>query len=215
MNHWDLIVIGTGAVGSATLRAAREAGARVLGLEQFTPANLRGSSHGHSRIFRHAYFEHADYVPLLRHSTARFESLERDAATPLLHRCGVLLMGGPESEAVRGSLDSASRWGLAVDALDAAALRARFPWFNVADDSIGASSRTPAWCDRRRAVHAALQVAAPGGRTAHTTCACGIEEDATGVSVLTGRGTERAAAVSSPAGPWAAQLLPELAPLLR
>ena len=51
MNHWDLIVIGTGAVGSATLRAAREAGARALGLEQFTPANLRGSSHGGALSF--------------------------------------------------------------------------------------------------------------------------------------------------------------------
>ena len=59
MHRWDVIVIGTGAVGSAALRAAAEAGARVLGIEQFTPANLRGSSHGHSRIFRHAYFEHA------------------------------------------------------------------------------------------------------------------------------------------------------------
>ena len=94
MNHWDLIVIGAGAVGSATFRAAAEAGARVLALEQYTPANLRGSSHGHSRIFRHAYFEHPDYVPLLRHATARYESLERDATTQLLHRCGVLLMGG-------------------------------------------------------------------------------------------------------------------------
>ena len=60
MKPWDVIVIGAGAVGSAALRAATEAGARVLGLEQYTPANPRGSSHGHSRIFRHAYFEHPD-----------------------------------------------------------------------------------------------------------------------------------------------------------
>jgi sarcosine oxidase len=216
MNRWDLIVIGTGAVGSAALRAAGEAGARVLGLEQFTPANLRGSSHGHSRIFRHAYFEHADYVPLLRHSTARFQSLERDAATPLLHRCGVLLMGGPGSEAVRGSLDSATRWGLAVDALDAAALRARFPWFSVADDSIGSFEPDAGIVRPEASVHAALQVVrSRGGELRTTTRVLGIEEDANGVSVLTGHGTERADAVVVAAGPWAPRLLPELAPLLR
>ena len=93
MNAWDLIVIGAGAVGSAALRAASEAGARVLGLERFAPAHRRGSSHGLSRIYRHAYFEHPDYVPLLRHSSARFASLERESGTSLRHRCGMLLMG--------------------------------------------------------------------------------------------------------------------------
>ena len=216
MNRWDLIVIGTGAVGSATLRAAGEAGARVLGLEQFTPSNLRGSSHGHSRIFRHAYFEHAEYVPLLRHSTTRFESLERDTATPLLHRCGVLLMGGPESEAVRGSLDSARRWSLAVDALDAAALRARFPWFRLADDSIGSFEPDAGIVRPEASVHAALQVArSRGGELRTTTRVHGLEEDASGVSVHTAHGTERAAAVVVAAGAWTPRLLPELAPLLR
>ena len=94
---WDVIVLGAGAVGSAALRAASEAGARVLGIEQSAPAHTRGSSHGHSRIFRHAYFEHPDYVPLLRHSTARFASLERQSGAPLLNRCGMLVSGRDDS----------------------------------------------------------------------------------------------------------------------
>lgn len=216
MNRWDLIVIGTGAVGSATLRAAGEAGARVLGLEQFTPSNLRGSSHGHSRIFRHAYFEHAEYVPLLRHSTARFESLERDTATPLLHRCGVLLMGGPTSEAVRGSLDSAVRWQLAVDSLDAAALRARFPWFSVPDDAIGSFEADAGIVRPETSVHAAIRVArAHGADLLTTTRVHSIDEDADGVTVRTAQGTEHAGSVIVCAGAWTARLLPELAPLLR
>ena len=123
MTHWDVIVVGAGAVGSNVLRATAESGARVLGLEQFTPANARGSSHGHSRIFRHAYFEHSDYVPLLSHSTARFESLEIESGEALLHRCGMLVLGPPGSEVVRGSLDSARRFGLDVERLDDAAIR--------------------------------------------------------------------------------------------
>ena len=215
MNKWDLIVIGVGAVGSAALRAAAEAGARVLGVEQYAPAHARSSSHGHSRIFRHAYFEHPDYVPLLRHSTARFESLEREAGASLLHRCGVLVAGDADSEAVHGSLASAQRWGLAVDALDAPALRARFPWFQVGDDAIGAFEANAGLVRPEAAVHASLRVAGAGGAELRMTeCVRRVVEDASGVSVETDTGTERASAAIIAAGPWTSQLLPELAPLL-
>lgn len=216
MGTLDLIVIGAGAVGSAALRAAAEAGARVLGLEQHTPANLQGSSHGHSRIFRHAYFEHPDYVPLLRHATARFESLERESAARLLHRCGMLLMGRHDSAVVHGSMDSARRWKLPLDALDAATLRTRFPWFAVTDGSMGAFEANAGIVRPEATVRAAVDVAMARGaklRTARRVYE--FVEDSTGVSIVTDAGTERAAAAIIAAGPWATRLMPELGPLLR
>lgn len=208
-------MIGAGAVGSAALRAASEAGARVLGIEQYAPAHARGSSHGQSRIFRHAYFEHPDYVPLLRHSTARFESLERASGTSLLHRCGMLAAGPPDSEVVRGSLDSARRWGLPVEALDAPALRARFAWFSFADDDIGAFEEDAGIVRPEAAVHASIHVArAQGAELRIASRVQGIREDATGVTVETDRGIERSSAVIVAAGAWTTHLLPELAPLL-
>lgn len=215
MSNWDLIVIGAGAVGSAALRAAGEAGARVLGLEQFLPANERGSSHGHSRIFRHAYFEHPDYVPLLRHATARFESLEREAGERLLLRCGMLLMGPPGSEIVLGSLASAERWGLEVDPLDAAALHARFPWFSHARDAIGAFEADAGIVRPESVVHASLRVARARGvelRVAERVRS--MTEDSTCVTVETVGGRERASSVIVAAGPWTPRLLPELESLL-
>jgi len=213
---FDLIVIGAGAVGSAALRAATEAGARVLGLEQYTPANLRGSSHGHSRIFRHAYFEHPDYVPLLRHATARFESLERESGTRLLHRCGMLLMGARATAVVRGSIESARRWGLPLDELDASALRARFPWFAVTDDTIGAFETNAGIVRPEATVHAAVQVALARGAELRTALRVNqVVEDDNGVSVVTDSGSERAATVIIAAGPWAPRLMPEFRPLLK
>jgi sarcosine oxidase len=215
VNKWDVIVVGVGAVGSAALRAASEAGARVLGIEQYAPAHARGSSHGRSRIFRHAYFEHPDYVPLLRHSTARFESLERASATSLLHRCGMLAVGPPGSEVVRGSLDSARRWGLPVEALDAPALRARYAWFSVADDAIGAFEANAGIVRPEAAVDASIHVArAQGAEVRIASRVHGVREDATGVTVETDRSIERSSAVIIAAGAWTPRLLPELAPLL-
>ena len=208
---WDVIVIGGGAVGSAALRAAAEAGARVLGLERFAPAHERGSSHGHSRIFRHAYFEHPDYVPLLRHSTARFESLERESGVALLHRCGMLVAGPHDSAVVLGSLAAGLRWGLGVEALDATALEARFPWFQLAGDAIGAFEADAGIVRPEAAVHAAIGVAeARGAELRIGTRVHGVIEDVTGVWVETGDGRERAASVVVAAGAWTAQLLPEL-----
>jgi sarcosine oxidase len=215
MNRWDLIVVGAGAVGSAALRAASEAGARALCLEQYTPANLRGSSHGYARIFRHAYFEHPDYVPLLRHSTARFESLERESGSALLHRCGMLVAGPADSEVVAGSLASAQRWGLAVEALDAAAMRSRLPWFEFPGGALGAFERDAGLVRAEATIEAALRVAAARGAELRVTArVLGLAEDATGVTVSTPEGEERATAVIVAAGAWTAQLLPELAPLL-
>ena len=215
MSHWDLIVVGAGAVGSAALRAASEAGARVLCLELHTPANTHGSSHGSSRIFRHAYFEHPDYVPLLRHSTARFESLERESGESLLHRCGMLVAGPPDSEVVRGSLASARRWELPVEALDAAAMRARLPWFSFGNDAIGALEANAGLVRPEATVDASIRVArARGAELRITSRVRAVVEDATGVSVETGKGVHRAAAVVVAAGAWTSHLLPELTPWL-
>jgi sarcosine oxidase len=215
MNNWDLIVVGAGAVGSAALRAASEAGARVLGIEQFAPVHTRGSSHGHSRIFRHAYFEHPDYVPLLRHATARFESLERESGAVLLNRCGMLVAGPNDSATVRDTLASAQRWGLPLDSLDARALCARFPLFAFGDDAIGAFEADAGIVRPEATVHASLRIALARGAELRTTTRVrrGVE-DATGVSVDTDQGSERASALIIASGAWTSQLTPELTPLL-
>ncbi len=63
---YDAIVVGLGAMGSAALYQLSRRGKRVLGLEAFGPGHQLGSWHGESRVIRMAYFEHPNYVPLLR-----------------------------------------------------------------------------------------------------------------------------------------------------
>lgn len=216
MQQWDVVVIGAGAVGSAALRAASEAGARTLGLEAHSPAHAGGSTHGRSRIFRHAYFEHPDYVPLLRHSTMRFESLERESGERLLHRCGMLAMGGPDSSVVHGTLESARRWGLQAEALDPAALRRRFPWFELPADAIGAYEADAGVVRPEAAVRASIRAAERRGAELRTSVRVhGIAEDGSGVRLRTSDGDVRAGAVVVAAGAWTARLLPELARWLR
>ena len=109
---YDVIVLGVGAMGSATCHQLASRGARVLGLEQFPLVHDRGSSHGETRIIRQAYFEHPDYVPLLLKAYTHWERLEHAADEKLLHRVGLVLSGQADGETIAGARLSARLHGL-------------------------------------------------------------------------------------------------------
>ena len=73
---WDVIVVGLGAVGSATLYQLSKQGAKVLGIDQFDPPHSLGSSHGESRITRLAVGEGEEYVALAKRSHEIWAEIE-------------------------------------------------------------------------------------------------------------------------------------------
>src|SRR5256885_74881 len=138
MNHrFDVIVVGVGAMGAASCWQLASRGARVLGLDRFDIPNSRGSSHGLSRVIRMAYYEHPDYVPLLRRAYELWRQLERERGQQLLHQTGGLYIGPMDGALVGGSLKSAREHGLAHELIDRENLRKRFPQFEVPDDHVG------------------------------------------------------------------------------
>ena len=84
--RFDVIVLGSGGVGSAALAHLARRGVNVLGLDQFPGAHDRGSSHGETRMIRQAYLEHPDYVPLLRRAYALWDELEELTGKRLFER---------------------------------------------------------------------------------------------------------------------------------
>ena len=104
---YDVIIIGLGAMGSAAAFELANAGAKVLGLEQFSPLHHLGSSHGKSRMIRKAYFEGDFYIPLLERSFAKWRALDEKSDKPLLHITGGLYCGSPKGEVIASTLASA------------------------------------------------------------------------------------------------------------
>src|SRR5437660_940620 len=92
----DVVVIGAGAMGSATAWWLARAGVDVVVLEQFEAGHTRGSSHGASRIFRLAY-DDPSYVRLAQASLPLWRELEEDAGEPLLDTTGSLDHGDDAS----------------------------------------------------------------------------------------------------------------------
>jgi sarcosine oxidase len=50
MAHFDVVVCGLGAMGTAAAQHLARRGKRVLGIERYAPGHDRGSSHGRTRI---------------------------------------------------------------------------------------------------------------------------------------------------------------------
>ena len=130
----DVIVVGLGTMGSAAILELARRGVRVVGIDRFAPPHDRGSGHGGSRVIRLAYFEHSDYVPLLRRAYEGFERLERDAGVVLKTECGVVMGGAAGNPASAGMLRSACAHGLEVEHFDGAELMRRYPQFSVPRD---------------------------------------------------------------------------------
>ncbi len=125
--HFDAIVVGLGAMGSAALYQLGRRDQRVLGLEAFAAGHRLGSSHGESRVIRLAYYEHPNYVPLLHRAYQLWADLERDSGEHLLRLTGGLMIGAPDSALVSGAKASAEQHQLAYELLDSDEVRRRHP----------------------------------------------------------------------------------------
>ncbi|MFC4563953.1 N-methyl-L-tryptophan oxidase [Nocardiopsis mangrovi] len=207
---YDVAVIGLGGMGSAAARHLAARGRRVLGLERFGPAHDRGSSHGGSRIIRQAYFEHPDYVPLLLRSYELWEELCRDSGADLMTTTGGLMLGRPESRTVAGSRESAEKWGLPYEMLDAGDIRRRFPTFAPADDEVALYEARAGFVRPEATVDAHLRLAARDGadlRFGEPVLSWAPLPGGEGVRVVTGAGTYTAGHAVVCPGAWAPELL--------
>ena len=208
---YDVIVVGVGAMGSSACYHLAKRGVRVLGLEQFDIPHARGSSHGQSRMIRMAYYEHPDYVPLLRRAYALWDEIERETGQKLLHVTGGIYMGPPEGEVVAGSLQSARRHGLAHELLDHDDLRRRYPQFRVPESWQGLYENRAGFLLPERTVAAYAEAALRRGAELHGHEAV-VEWRATdaGVGVRTTRGQYEVDRLVFCGGPWSAKLVNDL-----
>ena len=134
MRRFDVIVIGAGGMGTAAAAHLARRGASVLAVDRFPVGHARGSSHGQSRLIRLAYYEHPDYVPLLRRARDLWRELEQDTSQRLLVESGLLSSGPPAGDVIAGTLRSARDHGLAVERFTAHEAMARWPAFRIPKD---------------------------------------------------------------------------------
>jgi len=208
---YDVIVAGLGGMGSAAAYHLAARGERVLGLERYTPAHDRGSSHGQSRIIRLAYSENPAYVPLVLRAYELWERLESETGEDLMTITGGLMIGPPGTRVFDGSKESAEKYDLPHEILDAAELKRRYPVFEPTPDTAALFEERAGFLRPEACVKAHLDRAASlGVDLRFEEEILSWEPTRSGVRVETASGGYEAERLVISAGAWAPRLLADL-----
>ena len=211
MTHYDVIVLGGGTMGIACAWELAKRGKRALVLEQFSLVHDRGAHSGKTRIFRYAYAEGPEYIPLVLRADALWMDLEAETSSTVLHRVGVLELAAPGYLHARRAKASAVQHGIDFQWMTPAEIRHTWPMIHVPDDWEAGFGARAGFLDVEPALHAMIGCARRGGVELMANApviACGAS--AQGAWAETRDGRYDADAMIVTAGAWTGRLLAQL-----
>jgi sarcosine oxidase len=167
-------------------------------------------------MIRLAYYEHPDYVPLLRRAYELWDELEAQCGQKLLYRTGGLYMGPREGEIVGGSLRSAREHGLPHELLEPDELFRRFPQFRVPEDWVALYEPEAGFLRPEQVIASYATLALRSGAELHgREPVMEWKSDGKGFAVRTSRNEYHAGQLIFCGGPWSGKLVRELGVELR
>jgi sarcosine oxidase len=208
--HYQVIVIGLGAMGSAAVASLARRGVRVLGLEAFDRAHDLGSSGGLSRIIRLAYFEHPAYVPLLREAWRGWRELEAETGRQLLLQTGGVYAGRRGSAVLEGALRSAAEHGLEHRMYDADEAAAQFPALRLDPDMELLYEEAAGLLYPERCIETHLALAEAHGAELRFAERVSSWKGGASIEVASDQGSYTCDRLIIAAGAWLPKLAPEL-----
>jgi sarcosine oxidase len=207
----DVAVVGVGAMGSATLWQLAERGVPAIGFERFQPGHDRGSSHGESRLYRTAYFEGPDYVPLAQHAVAMWRELERVSGVSLLMPNGALMLGKRDSSVITSTMRSIRAHDLRYELLDEDELRSRYPCHRIGPGDVAILEAEAGIVRPELSISTMVARAeGQGARVMSGVTVDRIEPRSDGIRVIAGDVTCIAHHAVVSVGVWLTKLLPDL-----
>jgi sarcosine oxidase len=218
MRSFDVIVVGLGAMGSAAVYQLSASGTKVLGLDQYSPPHVHGSTHGDSRVTRLAIGEGEAYVPLVLRSHELWREIEAATGADVMTTTGALRLRAPGIDPLhhgKGSfmertLAAAGKFGIRHEVMSVDDVRERFPQFNLVGDEAAYYEPDAGFIRPEAAVSAQLKLAIENGAVIKTDEAMiKYEVGSHGITVTTGKDTYSAGKLVLSLGPWVARHLPE------
>ena len=215
--HYEAIVVGLGAMGSAVFYQLAQLGVRVLGLDQYAPPHELGSTHGETRITRLAVGEGPAYIPLVRRTHEIWRALEDISGETLLTLTGGLIVG-PQAgtthfhgtnDFVQRTIDLAQAYNLAYQPYTATELGHQYPMLKLKGHEHAVYEPTAGVVRPERAVRIQLDQAQVQGAAIHTgEKVLAYSDNGDSVSVTTTKGQYGADKLILSTGPWMKDLLP-------
>ena len=210
-NNYDVIVIGVGSMGSASCYWLAKRGYKVLGLEQFTIPHELGSHGGQSRIIRKAYFEHPDYVPLLKKAYENWHQLEELTGNTVYFRTGLVYYGLPGRALIKGVKKAAALHDVRLENITRQQSLTQFPQFHVPEYFETIYEPDAGFIPPETAISFYKEEAEKNGAVIHMNEAV-IEwkKENNGMKVVTDKSTYYSKKLIITAGAWAGKMLPQL-----
>jgi sarcosine oxidase len=208
-------VIGTGSIGSMALWRLAARGIAATGFDQYSPGHDRGAAGGESRIFRLAYKEGPEYVPLLLHARDMWQELDAVSPHRLFHGGGFATVGAEDEPRMETIRASARGHGLTIEEWGASEAARRVPEHPVRDGESMIFDPAGGLIRPELAVMAAAEQAGRLGAEVRPYARVDeVVDDGDRVTVVTRDGDHTFDHVVITTGPWVGGgLLPEGLPL--
>jgi sarcosine oxidase len=207
----DVVVVGAGALGSATAWQLSRRGASVVLLEQFELGHHRGASHDTSRILRRSYHT-PGYVRLAGEAFDDWAQLSDAAGERLVTVTGGLDLFPPE--AAIPALDytsSMTACGVPFSELSTPEVSRRWPAMQLPDGTVALHQADTAIIPAARGTTAMQRLArSASARIVDTSPVTGMSDQGDVVRVRAGGTTYTASTVVLTADAWTNRLLAHL-----
>jgi sarcosine oxidase len=210
--HARYVVLGAGAMGSATAYHLARRGEPVTLVEQFAVGHDRGSSHGAARITRHSYAD-VRYARLMPEAFRAWRQLEADAGQNLYLRTGGVSFSPPGVDYVSQVTDSLEAIGVPHRRMTGARLNRCIPAFRVPDDTDAVFEPDAGMLAAARIVRTQVALAREfGGQKTRVVENCRVQRidlEADRPTLVTDGGPIVADRLVVTAGTWTSKLFPD------
>jgi sarcosine oxidase len=163
---FDVAVVGAGVFGAWTAFQLRRAGAEVLLIDAYGPANSRASSGGESRIIRMGYGQDAIYTRMAQRSFTSWQELFARINRPqLFQQTGVLWLARENDPYCEATLKTFQQNNVKFERLEQSELKRRYPQLELDQISWGILEPDSGILMARQAVQAVVAEALAAGVT--------------------------------------------------
>lgn len=207
----DVGVIGVGTMGSMALWQLAKKEVSVIGFEQFGLGHDRSAAGGDTRIFRTAYSDDHEYVPLLIDARQLWQELEKETNKELLTLNGGLTIGDPDTEFIKNVIKSNDIYDLGCEVLDYNQMRERFPQHKLNPNDVGVLDHQSGFIRSEYAIaSAALRAKELGAKLLQNTRVESIKVNEESIEIKANGLKYNVRKLLITTGPWGSEFLPEL-----
>lgn len=169
--EFDVVVIGLGAVGAATLFQLSKSGISVLGIDRYDPPHPLGSSHGETRITRLAVGESDTYVPMVKRSHEIWREIESISGSSIFTECGGILLDSGRTPWAKHGVDGffqetvgiATQFGIKHQVMTPNQLKEKYALFQLEEEGAAYFEFTAGYLKPEEAILTQINLAESNG----------------------------------------------------